>query len=85
MIVWQFHSFLIFNRLVKRILLKPAKKVLKQALWLCPTNAFYAEKHIRHQQLLCYGGQFAIRKNGCYGCSCRDIGCTTDRLAVTQR
>lgn len=83
MIVWQFHSFLIFNRLVKRTLLKLAKKVLKQALWLCPTNAFYAVKHAKAQQLLCYGGQFAIRKNGCYGCPYRDIGCTTDRFAVT--
>lgn len=47
MIVCQFHSFLIFNRLVKRILLKPAQKVLKQALWLCPTIAFYAVKHAK--------------------------------------
>ena len=83
MIVWQFHSFLIFNHLVKRILLKPAQKVLKQALWLCPTNAFYAVEHAKAQQLLCYGGQLAIGKNSCYGCSYRDIGCTTDRLAVT--
>lgn len=84
MIVCRFHSFLIFNRLVKRILVKPAKKVLKQALWLCPTNAFYAVEHAKAQvQLLCYGGQFAIGKNGCYGCPYRNIRCTTDRLAVT--
>lgn len=83
MIVLQFHSFLIFDRLVKRVLLKPAPKVLKQVLWLCPTNAFYAVEHAKAQQLLYYGGQFAIRKNGCYGCPYRDIGCTTDRLAVT--
>lgn len=83
MIVCQLHSFLSFNRLVKRILLKPAQKVLKQVLWLCPTNAFYAVEHAKAQQLLCYGGQFAIRKNGCYGCSYRDIRCTTNRLAVT--
>ena len=83
MIVWQFHSFLIFNRLVKRTLLKPAQKVLKQALWLCLTNAFYAVEHAKAQQLLYYGGQFAIRKNGCYGCPYWDIRCTTDRFAVT--
>ena len=34
MIVYQFHSSLIFNRLVKRVLLKQAQKVLKSPLAL---------------------------------------------------
>ena len=63
---------------------KASPKSTKAILWLCLTNAFYAVKHAKAQvQLLCYGGQLAIGKNGCYGCPYWDIRCTTDRFAVT--